>query len=85
MSMEKLAHWELAGETEVLGENGPQCDFIHHKSQRPDLGLNPVRRRGKPATNRLSYVTAFLRVKEKQRMWMFKNRVKVKLSLCLTN
>jgi hypothetical protein len=31
MMMEKLVEW-LAGETEVLGENLPQCRFIHHKS-----------------------------------------------------
>jgi hypothetical protein len=23
----------LAGETEVFGENFPQCRFVHHKSQ----------------------------------------------------
>jgi hypothetical protein len=28
--MEKLVEW-LAGETEVLGENLPQCRFVHHK------------------------------------------------------
>jgi hypothetical protein len=29
--MEKLVE-RLAGETEVLGENLPQCRFVHHKS-----------------------------------------------------
>jgi hypothetical protein len=30
MIMEKLVEW-LAGETEVLGENLPQCHFVNHK------------------------------------------------------
>jgi hypothetical protein len=30
MTMEKFVEW-LAGETEVLGENLPQCRFVHHK------------------------------------------------------
>jgi hypothetical protein len=30
MIMEKSVEW-LAGETELLGENLPQCRFIHHK------------------------------------------------------
>jgi hypothetical protein len=34
MMMEKLVEW-LAGETEVLGENLPQCRFVHHKSHMP--------------------------------------------------
>jgi hypothetical protein len=31
MSTENLVEWELAGETEVLGENLPQCYFVDHK------------------------------------------------------
>jgi hypothetical protein len=30
MMMEKLMEW-LAGETEVLGKNLPQCPFVDHK------------------------------------------------------
>jgi hypothetical protein len=49
----------LAGETEVLGENLPQRHFC--PSQNPTWPvpvLNPGRRGGKPATNRLSYGAA---------------------------
>jgi hypothetical protein len=49
----------LAGETEVLGEILPQCRFVHHKPH-----MLPVREPGqlrwKPASNRLSYGTAYL-------------------------
>jgi hypothetical protein len=40
--MEKSVEW-LAGETEVLGENLPQCRFVHHKPH-----MLPVRAPGPP-------------------------------------
>jgi hypothetical protein len=55
MIVEKQMKCKLAEETEVLGENLPQRHFC--PSQNPtwlDPGLNPARRGGKPATNRLS-------------------------------
>jgi hypothetical protein len=55
---DKLVEWWLAGETEVPGENLPQCHFIHHKSHMIWPGANPDFDGGKPATNRFSYGTA---------------------------
>jgi hypothetical protein len=50
---------KLAGETEILGENLPQRQFCPSQNPTwPDSGLNPGRRGGKPATNRLSYGAA---------------------------
>jgi hypothetical protein len=58
----------LAEEIEVLGENLPQRHFC--PSQNPtwqDPGLNPGRRGGMPATNRLSYgLSKLLQIKENQ-------------------
>jgi hypothetical protein len=49
----------LAGEIEVLGENLPQLHFCPSQNPTwPDPDLNPGRRGGKPATNRLSYGAA---------------------------
>jgi hypothetical protein len=39
MSVEQSMQWELAGETEVLGENLPY--FVHHKLHMTWLGLEP--------------------------------------------
>jgi hypothetical protein len=47
----------ITGETELLGENLPQCCFVHHKPH-----MLPGRELGSPrweaTTNRLSYGTA---------------------------
>jgi hypothetical protein len=32
MSMEQLLEWDLARETETLGENPPKYRFLRHKS-----------------------------------------------------
>jgi hypothetical protein len=59
MIVEKQMECKLTGETEVLGENLPQRHFCQSQNPTlPDLGLNPGRRGGKLATNRLSYGTA---------------------------
>jgi hypothetical protein len=64
MMMEKLVERWLTEETEVLGENLPQCRFVHHKHHVLCPETNPGRRGGKPATNSLSYDTAFFLVSQ---------------------
>jgi hypothetical protein len=41
VTVEQLAEWRLAGETEVLRENQPQRHFVHHKSHMMRPGLEP--------------------------------------------
>jgi hypothetical protein len=56
--VEQSVEWELAGETEVLGETCPSATL---STTNPTLAApesNPDRRSVKPATNRLSYGTA---------------------------
>jgi hypothetical protein len=52
--MGQLAEWNLAGETEQLGENLSQHNFVNHKFHMtwPGIEYKP------PATNLLSYGAA---------------------------
>jgi hypothetical protein len=59
MSVEQWVEWELAGETEVFGENLSQYHFDHNKWQM----AWPVIELGKPATNRLSYGSSLVEMK----------------------
>jgi hypothetical protein len=61
MIVEKQMECKLAEETEVLGENLHRRHFCPSQNPTwPDPGLNPGRRGGKPAFNRLSYGAAMI-------------------------
>jgi hypothetical protein len=73
--MENLVEWRLAGETEVLGENLPSATLSTTNPTWPDPGLNPGRRGGKPATNRLSYGTRpYTEKNKRQSFWNLRNQ-----------
>jgi hypothetical protein len=57
--IEQSVEWALAGESEVLGENLPQRPLSTTHPTWIDLGWISGRRGGKPATNGLSYGTAY--------------------------
>jgi hypothetical protein len=42
MDVEQSVEWELAGETEALGENLSQCRFVHYKSHMTSPELERV-------------------------------------------
>jgi hypothetical protein len=65
MSVEQSVEWKLVGETAVPGENLPSATSSTTNPTWPNLGSNPGRRGGKPATNLLSYGTANLHVASK--------------------
>jgi hypothetical protein len=54
-----LVEWRLAGETEVHGKSYPSATLSTTNPTSLDQGLNPDRRGGQPATNRLSYSAAY--------------------------
>jgi hypothetical protein len=59
MSVKQSVEWELAGETEVPGENPLRATPFTTNPTLPDLRSNPGRRCEKPAINRLSYDMTF--------------------------
>jgi hypothetical protein len=66
MIVEQLLEWELVGETEELGENLPQCHFVHQKSHMAWPGLEPGPQRSEALRLLLSLedlqITGYLKI-----------------------
>jgi hypothetical protein len=58
MNVVQSMEWELEGELKYSEKTCPIANFSTTKPMWPDLGSNPGRRGGKPATNRFSYGAA---------------------------
>jgi hypothetical protein len=67
MIVESMMEYRLAGKPKFSEKTCPSTTFVHHKIPRAHPGLNPGRRGGKPATNRLSYGAALSRYSD--RLW----------------
>jgi hypothetical protein len=59
MNVEQSVEWELAGKPKYSEKTYPSATLPTTNPTWPDLGSNPGPQGGKPATNRLSYDTAF--------------------------
>jgi hypothetical protein len=57
--VEQLVEWRLSGEPKYLEKTCHSATLSTTNPTWPDMGSNPGRRGGKPATNRLSYGAAF--------------------------
>jgi hypothetical protein len=64
MMMEKLVEW-LAGENEVLGENLPQCRFVHHKPP------HAARTRNRAAAVGSQRLTAWTMARPNVNLWWY--------------
>jgi hypothetical protein len=68
MIVEQFVEWNLAGETEALGETCLSATLSTTSPTWTDAGSNSGRRGEKPVTNRLSYGTVEMKSRSTQRM-----------------